>query len=464
MEEGPKIEQSTWFPVDRYDRLKVLLLSIGFFCIISSYTITKDLKDTVFVSLVGKEYIPWAKISAMLVLIPAIFLYSKLVDSIRRYQLLIFYSVFFCITNLFFALALGSNWMGLPNTDAGPGRLLGWLFYYFVEGYSPFLVSVFWAYANSITSPEGAKKYYWIIVSASKLGGLLMAGLAWFSFSYTSQHGGSLADDVFNHQIAILVASLALLCVPIVILLLMKKVPGRFLHGYEAAYSVEKEKSRRGEASTGIFSGLIMLFKNPYVLGIFGMVFFYESVSTVLSYLRLSVAESNSTSLSGVSSFLFQLRFVMHLSGLVISLLGTRWLLERLGERICLLLIPLISGLLLLYFLCNMSSSALIIAFVLLQSLNYAFSWPVRESLYIPTVKAIKFKSKSWIDAFGSKFAKASGSGINVLAGTVAQGSMMSFYSLIFGVFVGCWFATAYLLGKRFDWAVSHDEVIGAEE
>ena len=43
---------------------------------------------------------------------------------------------------------------------------------------------------------------------------------------------------------------------------------------------------------------------------------------------------------------------------------------------------------------------ALIVAFIALKSVNYAFSCPVRESLYIPTVKEIKFKSKTPLKSF----------------------------------------------------------------
>lgn len=107
---------------------------------------------------------------------------------------------------------------------------------------------------------------------------------------------------------------------------------------------------------------------------------------------------------------------------------------------------------------------ALIVAFVALRAINYAFSWPVKESLYIPTVKEIKFKSKSWIDVFGSKFAKTSGSAFNILTTRVGQTMLLPIHSFFFAFVVGVWFVAAYLLGKRFEWAVAHDEVIGAEE
>ena len=71
------------------------------------------------------------------------------------------------------------------------------------------------------------------------------------------------ARDVFNHQLLLIVASLASLVVPFVLFLLMKKVPGRYMHGYEAVYKVEKERQKAGASDTGIFAGLRMLVSSP---------------------------------------------------------------------------------------------------------------------------------------------------------------------------------------------------------
>jgi AAA family ATP:ADP antiporter len=453
--------------VEPHERLKLFFLTLIYFLIITTYTVAKEFKDSVFVSVVGKGYVPTAKIATMLALIPAIFLYSKLVDKLRRYQLLCFYSLAFGILGLVFTLLLGHSTIGLPNTNASATRLFGWLFYFFVEGYSPFLVSVFWAFANSVNSPESAKKNYGLMVSGSKIGGMLSAGLGWYIFSsHILQSSGAVRalSDTAVHQLVFGVTSALLLLVVPVVFLLMKKVPGRYLHGYEAAYQVEKQKGKEGKAETGIFAGITMLFRYPYVLGIFGMVFFYEVIQTVFSYLRLDVAQADAHSMGDFTGNLFKLIFISHTIGFLISLLGTATLLRYLGERICLILIPVVSGSLVLYVVISgLSPIAISLAFVSLKSIYYAFSWPVRESLYIPTVKEIKFKSKSWIDAFGSKFAKTTGSTFNIVA-TGAGSFFLQLHMLFFGVLIGFWTLTAWLLGKRFEQAVARNEVIGADE
>lgn len=445
----------------QYEQLKFILLGLVFFCVIGSYTVARELKDSIFTFVVGREYIPYAKLATMFFLVPAILLYARLVDSMRRYYLLCFYALVYAVLGLIFTFFLGHPTIGITNTHSGSDRIFGWLFYFFVEGFSPFVVSVFWAFANSVSSPGEAKRNYGVMTAWSKMGGCLTAGLAWLLLTIQISRGGT---DLWNHQVLLGMSSLLLLCVPLLILVLMKKVPGILLHGYEAVYKEEKHRAKHEHQKPGVFAGLGMLVKYPYVLGIFGMVYFYEVIATVLNYMRLGVAMSESNNISVTSAYLFDTIFYTHLMGFFISLIGTRTLLMKFGERRCLMLIPIGSGLALTYFmLSSTTNNALKVAFIIIKSINYAFSWPVRESLYIPTVKEIKFKSKSWIDAFGSKFAKASGQAFNLGIVNVGAAAMLPVYGAFFASTVGLWFVTAFLLGRRYDKVITNQEVIGLE-
>ena len=452
--------------VDKKERLKLFLLSFAYFLIIAAYTAAKELKDSVFVGVVGKDYIPSAKILAMFVLIPAIFFYSKMVDKMRRYQLLMVLSLLYSVVGLVFAFFLGHPTIGLANTNTSWDRLFGWLFFFFMESYTPFLVSVFWAFANSINDPKSARKGYGFMVAASKLGGIVSAGFGWYIFSRCSMdlpESGYLSV-VGTHQLMVALGSVFLLIIPVVVYTLMRKVPGHQLHGYEAVYQHEKAKKKAGKAETGIWAGIKMFLRYPYLSGIFGMIFFYEVMVTILSFLRVGVATATYSDLAGVSAYFFKLIFIMHVSGFVISLLGTGALLRLLGERICLILVPVVSGILVIYLVSSGSAAAGVgAAYVMLKSINYAFGVPVRESLYIPTVKEIKFKSKSWIDAFGSKFSKSVGSVFNGFAARFGVGFMPLIHTPFFVLIIGAWVVTAWLLGRRFEQVVENNEVIGAD-
>ena len=67
---------------------------------------------------------------------------------------------------------VGHPEIGIANTETSPYRLFGWVFYFLNEGYSPFVLSVFWAYVNSVNNPTSAKKHYGLMIASSKLGGI----------------------------------------------------------------------------------------------------------------------------------------------------------------------------------------------------------------------------------------------------------------------------------------------------
>src|SRR3990167_9739092 len=316
--------------LDKHERLKFLLLTVAFAFVIGSYTIAKELKDSIFVSIVGKEWLPTAKLLVIFLLIPAALIYSRLVDLFRRYQVLAFYSLLYGLILAIFTFLLGHSTIGLYNMQTSPYRLFGWFFYFILEGYSPFVVSVFWAYLNSVSSPDEAKNCYPIMVAGSKVGGIITALFAWYLLEHCSilSWCGSVNHDVVAHQILMGLVSVMLLCVPIIILALLKYVPGHYLHGYEAVYQMEKKQQKddaNQNAASSAFSGIKLLFESPYILGIFGLVFFYETLNVVLNFQRIGILKAASTSMAGFTASMFLQRFWMHFWGMLISFFGVKW-------------------------------------------------------------------------------------------------------------------------------------------
>lgn len=453
-------------PKDRYERIKFILLTICFAFVIGSYTIAKELKDSVFVNIVGDDYLAMAKLVTIFLLIPAALAYSRLVDIFRRYQLLAFYSLFYGVVLAIFTILLGHPTIGLANTVASKYRLFGWAYYFILEGFSPFVVGVFWAFANSVASPKEARNYYPLMVAGSKVGGITTALFAYYLLSNLSVLGrfssGNL--DVLSHQILMAIVSLLLLCVPVLLLVLMKVVPGHYLHGYEAVYQLEKQMSKEHKSETGALSGIKMLLESPYVLGIFALVFFYESLNVVLNFQRIFLLKSAASSMAELTASMFLQRFKMHFWGLLLSFLGVQFLLRRFGVRQCLLIVPFLMSILLVFFILTYSADTIGYVFIGLGTINYSFSSPLREALYIPTVKDMKFKAKAWIDTFGTKFSKGTGSVFAWVSGGAAAGaSILSVYAIFFAGIMSLWFVTSWLLGRRYARAIHNNEIIGKE-
>lgn len=448
-----------FFDVDQRERVKTLLLTLTFSFVIAGYTLVKELNDSIFVHIIGKEYNPWARILSIVCLVPAILVFSKCVDLVRKHQLIYIYSIIYGVGCLMFALFLGSPSIGFLNTETSPYRIFGWLLYVFIEGYSPFMVSLFWSFANSVTSPEAAKKNYTLIVAGSKVGGMFSAGLAIMVMRLSCFGSAPLLVDTYNHQILLVCAGLFSLMVPVMIWLLVYHIPKASLHGYEAVYVLEhKERYHK----PGMISGLTALLRQPYLLGIFGLVFFWEVTNVVLQYQRLAIGAKASSSISQFSCFLFEQVFLMHAIGLVIVVFGTRMFISWFGERRSLLVVPLVTGVLMMYYFSSATASVMLIVYALLRSLNYAFTAPLRESLYIPTTTDMRFKSKSWIDAFGAKIAKGFGASYIIVSLMIAESLVWISHSLFFTAIIGLWIVTAHLLGRRYEKAIESNEVIGS--
>ena len=98
------------------------------------------------------------------------------------------------------------------------------------------------------------------------------------------------------------------------------------------------------------------------------------------------------------------------------------------------------------------------------KALNYSFNHPTREVLYIPTTKDIKFKAKSWSDAFGSRIAKSFGSIFNKFIGNVSPAFGLTL-SLGFSLgLTSMWLIIVYFLGKTLQEAIDNKRIIGDEK
>lgn len=451
------------------EKRKCFYLSLLFFLIVGSYTLAKELQGSIFTKIVGIEYVPIAKTLTMLALFPAILIYSFLVDHLKRYQLLVAYAIMYSLLGFILAYFLGCGEIGLGNTSPGPYRFFGWVFYFYIEGFNPYIVGVFWAFSNSITQPEEATRTYPFIVAASKMGGMVSC---LFAYNLMIQDGwlGFTFDTIAKQQGLLLASSVALGIIPLVILKMIRHLDRKALSGYQHTVEDKDQKTSPKKKSgsqkkTGVWSGLKLLFQEPYVLGIFGLVFFFEIVNQILNYQRLILAEAHSTEICSMNAILYKQIFFVHFSGFFVALFGATFFLRVLGTGRCLLLMPILSLLFIGAFVISGSVDALVVAYIALHSMSYTLGTPVRESLYILTVRDIQFKSKSWIDSFGTKLAKSLGQQFNMVTGFLKSSYGLGVYTLANNIFLlfilGAWVITAYLLGKRYQKAIKQNEVIG---
>lgn len=436
-----------------YDFKKLVYLGGAFFFIIGTYSVIRPLKTSVFLGLVGKEYMPYTKILTIFILFPILFLYAKLVDKLKRHQVVYYFLGFYVVTIILTALVLIHPTIGLSNTQTSPLRIFGWIFYLLIDLYSPLAVGTFWAFANSISDTEYAKKNYGKIVAFSRISGIITPILSWLlmekvKISYTK------SIPIILITSAILLA-FATLCVAQI-----RKIPGYLLHGYEAVYIAEKHKGK--EKKVGILEGLKLMVLQPYVFGIFSLVFIYEAISVILDYqMQVQMSVETNNAIGGMSAFMFLYTASFHVLGLIFSAFGTSALLKKIGVYLCLFVMPISTILLMLGLLTWPNLSTVFIIMVVLRALHYGFNAPVREILYIPTSKDIKFKSKAWIESFGRTGSKVSGSMVNAFYSGTAYLILTRINALfVIGLSV-IWTVVTILIGKKYDKTIKDGSTIG---
>lgn len=429
----------------------------------SCLVIWRPLKMAVFSKMVGAYLVPDAKLCSLFIIIPLILFYSKLVDWLRRHQLLYCFTAFHGIGGIIFAYFLAHPVYGIANTEINSNRMLGWLFYFFMESFDAFFATTFWSFADSINSPKDAKNYYGFLVSGSKVGGMISTAALYVFLSNASSH-----NQVLFLPGALLAGSIMLFGAAAAIYKLISTVSDDYMHGYESAYQLEKRKvpeaSGFAHALKSSFDGLIIMLKNPYVLGIFSLVAFYEIIIVIFDWRVALYADATMQTVGEMTAYYAFYYFLMNLIGLIISFFGTTPLLRLMGIRFALMIFPVMCLIMITTTYLFPTPSMFFAVLVALRSFNYALNHPTREVLFIPTTKDIKFKAKTWTDAFGSRISKSFGSIFNAsIKGAAPAFALMASLGLSLGL-TSLWLIIVYFLGKTLQDAIDNKKVIGQAE
>ena len=439
-----------------FEHKKLFYLAFCLFFIVASYSLLKPLKNSVFFGIIGRDWQPWAKFLSIAFLPVLMFFYSISVDRMRRYQLVITYCLFYAVSSVIFGLLLMHPVFGLPNTMQSGNRILGWLFYLSIDFYPILIVTTFWAFSNSISSPTSAKNTYGYIVAASKISGIISPFLGLYLLNMSG------LSETLSITTSLMLVACFLCGAAFAVTRLVRNIPGRYLHGYEAVYEVEKQKKKEAQPKTGIFQGFKLMLVEPYVFGIFGLVYSYEIISSIIDYQKDYIASIKfNNNISLMYSFNLWYTIAWQALGLLFALVGTSQLLKKFDVEKCLISVPIIIGSLMVCLFFFPDLWTIFIVMIIMRALNYGFNVPIREMLYIPTVKDIKFKSKAWTDSFGRTISKASGAGINVatqggnLYAFMAKGTMFSIPIVI------AWTIASYFVAKRYKKTIVEGTVIG---
>lgn len=439
---------------------KFLRMGCIFALIIGVYWTLRPLKDAIFIQLVGKLQLPFAKTISVLALLPLVMFYTKLLERISREKMLVILPAFYGIAVLAFSLVMmavqapsnaiaSRTFIFLIGTKA-----LGYIWYLFVESFGSLVVALFWAFAADTTEPIHAKRGFPLVVAIGQLGGVV--------FPYSI--GG------LPHRLGCCTDALSMMCLGLLILFIiplvryfLRATPKELL----ASFHGKNEKTEGSKQEPGFLEGLKLLLKNRYLLGIFAANFIYEVVITIFDF-NFKLAASSEYSGVALSNYLSIYGSSVNIVSLLCLLLGISNVTRFLGIGVALAAMPVIVGLALTGFLCLNSLTFLFILMVGSKAINYALNGPALKQLYIPTTPDVKFKAQAWIETFGSRLSKQGGSLFNMSLAPLqaAFGTLAgrAHYLMLSGVLcfplLAFWLFIAIFLGNSFRQAIKEKTVV----
>lgn len=443
---------------EREEFKKFLRMGVIFALIIGVYWTLRPLKDAVFIQLVGRYQLPYAKTVSVLALLPLVMFYTKLLERTSKERMLIILPAFYGTAILLFsALILYIQ----PRVDYLSSisiinsillKSLGFIWYLFVESFGSLVVALFWAFAADTTDPTHAKRGFPLVVAIGQLGGIV--------FPYTVgglPHRLNFSTDFLS---MLLLGFFVLLIIPLVKQFL-RKTPYELLMSYHGKNQDEEEKKQE----PGFLEGLKLLLKNRYLFCIFGAIFIYEVVVTIFDF-NFKIAAATEYSGVALSNYLSIYGSIVNIVSLSCLLLGISNITRFLGVGVALALMPIIVGLALIGFLSLDSLSFLFALMVGSKAINYALNGPALKQLYIPTTPDVKFKAQAWIETFGSRSSKQAGSIFNMSLGPLQTGFGTlvgrSYYMMLSGIIcfplLALWLIIAIYLGRTFNRAISENK------
>lgn len=446
---------------DREELKKFLRMGLIFTLIVGVYWTLRPLKDAVFIQLVNKLCLPYAKTLSLILLVPLVGFYTRLLERFSRNRMLVLMPAVYGILVLAFGAAL-SVAQAPPDVIAQQSfvpyvatKTLGFVFYVFVESWgSLMLAGLFWAFATDTTDPTSARRGFPLVYALGQIGGIVLP----YEVG-TLPYRLGLATDALS---LFILGGLILLIIPCVHYF-FRATPQNFVESYQAKNIVAKEK----EKEPGFFEGLKLLMQHKYLLGIFAAISIFEIVVTIFDF-NFKVAAGTVYSGVALSRYLSLYSSSVNSVVLVCLLLGISNITRFLGVSVALAIVPIIIGCALFGFLSVNSLSFLFFVMVGSKAINYALNGPTLKQLYIPTTHDVRFKAQAWIETFGSRASKEIGSVFNMalapLQATFGTALGRSYYLLLSGCLgfplLAVWFLAACYVGGAFRKAVREKSVV----
>ncbi|HEX3951182.1 MAG TPA: MFS transporter [Steroidobacteraceae bacterium] len=403
------------------EELPALLAAFAtLFCMFSSYTILRPIRDTMGITS-GVEKLPylfWGTFIAMLAIQPV---YGWLTSRLRRPVFLPWVYAFFTANLLAFYL-----WFNLQQDHTWIART----YFVWVSVFNFFIVAVFWSLMADVFTREQAGRMFGFIAAGASTGGLV--------------------GPLVASRLAVPLGTINLLLISATLLagslFFMKRVIHWHRHYGSGARGVEVDTPLGGH----VLAAFHQVIRSPYLLGIALFVILLSWVSTFLYLEQQAFVAKVFTTRDERTRFFSDVDFWVQTFSLITQLFVFGRLFKWKGLRPMLVSVPLLMTAGYAVFALVPTFAVLVGVYAVRRVGEYAITRPCRDSLYTVCTREEKYKAKSLIDTFIYRGGDAtSASMFQLLTGGLGLGPSGVGWA---GACVSAiWLAIAVALGKSHD-------------
>ncbi len=358
--------------VRRGEALVALLLCLDVFLILSGYYLLKTVREGLILGggmlgLGGDELKIYASAAIALLLLVVVPAYGKVASRVGRLRLIdVCYAAVIGSLAIFFALGRA----GVP---------VGLAFYLWLGIVNVFLIAQFWSYANDLYTEEQGGRLFAIVALGGSAGAIVGPRLATLAGTYPLMLGA---------------AAILGVCVGL----------------FHLIERLARERAPRqvalAERPLDPAGGFRLLLRDRYLLLIAALVIVANLVNTTGEYLLGNAVRERFAELpeearrEAIKAFYADFFSWVNLLGFLVQAFVVSRVMRHLGARAALFVLPLIAlggyGL-----IGAVGGLALIRAAKIAENAtDYSLQNTVRQALFLPTSREVKYKAKAAIDTF----------------------------------------------------------------
>lgn len=348
------------------------LMLVCVFLILSAYYVMKTAREGLILSggtfgLRGDELKTYATGAMALLLIAVVPAYGALANRVRRIRLInVCYAIVIASLMAFYVMALARASIGLA-------------FFVWLGLVSVFLIAQFWSFANDIYSEEQGKRLFAIIATGGSLGAIAGPRIAKLASTYT-----------------LLLIAAALLLAATVLFNLIETTTSQ---------THDDNRSQQPIAGKG---GFALVLRDRYLLLIAVLLLVANLVNTTGEYVLSNAVREHAIATTSsieerrelIKAFYSDFFLWVNIVSFLLQAFLVSRVIDKLGVRRALFALPLVAfgAYALIAFVGGLALVR--IAKVTENGTDYSLQNTVRQTLFLPTERAVKYKAKAAIDTF----------------------------------------------------------------